>query len=112
MLKLIWRIVRIATFILQEWGNIGIKGVLGNICGFMTVVGGIFLLNAFREMSISWRDVTSAAKANAAMNNNKRDNLIESHQLIEVAPEQNETESPPNGLSGSDNAALSRSIPV
>lgn len=44
------------------------KGVIGNICGFLTVVGGIFLLNAFRDMSISWRDVSSASKKPSSPN--------------------------------------------
>ena len=36
--------------------------ILGNICGFLTVIGGIFLLNAFRDMKVSWRDISSARK--------------------------------------------------
>lgn len=90
--------------ILQEWGNIGVDGVLGNICGFLTVVGGIFLLNAFRDMDISWRDVTSAAKAAADLNNSKKkDDRIGTHQLLEEsAPENNEVGSHSNSLSASD----------
>lgn len=61
-----------------------IKDVLGNISGFLTVVGGIFLLNAFRDMSISWRDVSASAKKQPAMSTQgDNDDRNETHQLLE-----------------------------
>lgn len=62
------------------------KGVIGNICGFLTVVGGIFLLNAFRDMPISWRDVSSATKKSASVTGSvERLNADqnETHQLLD-----------------------------
>lgn len=61
----------------------GAKDVLGNLCGFLTVIGGIFLLNAFRDMPISWRDVSSAAKKQALADSEPVDRGNETHQLLE-----------------------------
>lgn len=98
-------------FVLQEWGKQDVKGVLGNICGFLTVIGGIFLLNAFRDMSISWRDVSSAAKKAAAPSGSVGGDLAdrtERHQLLESNTHEeedilNEIDSRSNSYSGSRN---------
>lgn len=60
-----------------------IKDVLGNISGFLTVVGAIFLLNAFRDMSISWRDISASAKKQPAMSTTSENDGNETHQLLE-----------------------------
>ena len=57
------------------------KDVIGSLCGFLTVIGGIFLLNAFRDMPISWRDVSSATRK--SINGGQSANGNETHQLLE-----------------------------
>jgi len=59
-----------------------VKDVLGNLCGFLTVVGGIFLLNAFRDMNISWRDISSATKKTTDTSE-PSESHNETHQLLE-----------------------------
>lgn len=52
--------VLIASSILfKEWGNLGAQDILGNICGFLTVICAIFLLNAFRDWDISLSNLQS-----------------------------------------------------
>lgn len=86
-----------------------VKGVLGSICGFLAVIAGIFLLNAFRDMRITWREVTSSAKKSAAPKNNtdnSSDGTIEGHQLLETSRHDEEgsgsNDSPCNSPTGSD----------
>lgn len=46
--------VIIASAILfKEWGHLDWKDILGNIVGFLVIICGIFLLNAFKDMDIS-----------------------------------------------------------
>ncbi|GFU03918.1 hypothetical protein NPIL_469291 [Nephila pilipes] len=42
-----------------EWGNMAAADVVGSLCGFFTVVSGIFLLNVFREWDISLNNLSS-----------------------------------------------------
>ncbi|XP_067947963.1 magnesium transporter NIPA2-like isoform X2 [Watersipora subatra] len=94
--------VIIASAILyKEWGNMDAKDVIGNICGFLTVVGGIFLLNAFRDMPITWRDVSSAAKKTNASS----EPVIggnETHQLLDTADERGFGNAAETGISRMD----------
>ena len=41
----------------------GVLDIIGDACGFLTIVAGIFLLNAFKDMKISWRNIPNAAKS-------------------------------------------------
>ena len=46
--------VLIASAILyKEWQSMTIENVVGNFCGFSTVIIGIFLLNAFKDINLS-----------------------------------------------------------
>lgn len=47
--------VLIASAILyREWTSMTTENVVGNLCGFATVIIGIFLLNAFKELNIQF----------------------------------------------------------
>ena len=43
------------------------KDILGSISGFLIIIGGIFLLHAFRDMPISWRDVSASTRKQLVM---------------------------------------------
>ncbi|GJQ71403.1 putative magnesium transporter NIPA [Trypoxylus dichotomus] len=51
-------LVIIASAILfKEWLTLNTQDILGNICGFFTVIIAIFLLHAFKDMDISLSDL-------------------------------------------------------
>ncbi|KRT85974.1 hypothetical protein AMK59_1822 [Oryctes borbonicus] len=51
-------LVIIASAILfKEWLTLSVEDILGNICGFLTVIIAIFLLHAFKDMDISLSDL-------------------------------------------------------
>ena len=55
--------VILATAILfREWTTLGLVDVIGNVCGLLIIVAGIFLLQAFRELNISWHNLPCARK--------------------------------------------------
>lgn len=46
--------VLIASAILyKEWQSMTIENVIGNLCGFATIIIGIFLLNAFKDINLN-----------------------------------------------------------
>ncbi|XP_064636353.1 magnesium transporter NIPA2-like isoform X2 [Lineus longissimus] len=55
--------VLIASAILfKEWGSLKPEDIVGNICGFLTIVAGIFLLHAFKDMNVSLNNLPKARK--------------------------------------------------
>lgn len=51
-------LVIIASAILfKEWVNMKFEDILGDFCGFFTVIIAVFLLNAFKDLEISLSDV-------------------------------------------------------
>jgi len=45
--------------------------VLGSICGFLTVIIAIFLLNAFRDVDVTMHDVQSILQPKASSGNHR-----------------------------------------
>ncbi|XP_074649606.1 magnesium transporter NIPA2-like [Tubulanus polymorphus] len=59
--------VMLASAILfKEWGRLSILDIVGNLSGFFTIIAGIFLLQAFKDMNITWRNLPTVRK-DAAM---------------------------------------------
>jgi multidrug transporter EmrE-like cation transporter len=46
-----------STILFREWQHLRWEDILGNVCGFLTVILAIVLLNAFKDMDISMLDV-------------------------------------------------------
>jgi hypothetical protein len=46
-----------STILFREWQHLSGEDMLGNVCGFLTVILAIILLNAFRDMDVSMLDV-------------------------------------------------------
>lgn len=43
-----------SVILFKEWLNMSIDGVVGTISGFFTIVLGIFLLHAFKDITFTW----------------------------------------------------------
>ena len=66
-------LVMVASLILfKEWGTMKIEDILGDLCGFLTIIVGIFLLNAFKDFNISLRTLPGLRKdqSDSSDNNN------------------------------------------
>lgn len=42
-----------SAILFKEWGHMGADDVIGTLCGFLTIIVGIFLLHAFKDVSVS-----------------------------------------------------------
>ena len=46
--------VIIASAVLfKEWGSLGAVDIVGNLCGFLTTVSGVFLLQTFKDLDLA-----------------------------------------------------------
>jgi len=55
-------VILASAVLFKEWGSLGAKDVVGNLCGFFTIVAGIFLLQAFKDMNVSLSNLPKARK--------------------------------------------------
>lgn len=46
-----------SAILYKEWSKLDSKNALGSICGFLTIICGVFLLHAFRDIKFSLRDL-------------------------------------------------------
>ncbi|PSN52414.1 Magnesium transporter NIPA2 [Blattella germanica] len=68
-------LVIVASMILfREWKHLKGEDMLGNVCGFLTVIMAIILLNAFRDMDVSMLDVKGLMRPKRDMLAPCRDN--------------------------------------
>ena len=57
----------IASAILyKEWAELNAKDSLGLICGFLTIICGVFLLHAFKDIKFSIRDLYGSVSSSSA----------------------------------------------
>ncbi|KAK3600023.1 hypothetical protein CHS0354_012693 [Potamilus streckersoni] len=52
-------VITASLILFQEWGSMTFEKILGNICGFCTIVLGIFLLNAFKDIKVTLGNISS-----------------------------------------------------
>lgn len=61
-------LVMVASLILyKEWGSMVIVDIIGNLCGFLTIISGIFLLNAFKDLNITLSNLPGLGKKSAPL---------------------------------------------
>lgn len=62
-------VIAASLILYKEFGNMKVKEILGNMCGFLTIISGIFLLNAFKDQNISISTLASARKEQVSNSN-------------------------------------------
>lgn len=61
-------VIFMSVILYKEWGNMSGVDIAGDICGFLTIVIGIFLLQAFKDMNISLANLPKARKEDSMLN--------------------------------------------
>jgi len=46
-------VILASAILFREWSSLSAEDVVGNLCGLLVIVAGIFLLQAFRDVSMS-----------------------------------------------------------
>ncbi|XP_051895928.1 magnesium transporter NIPA2-like [Pristis pectinata] len=55
-------VITCSVILFKEWNNVDIKDVIGIISGFCTIILGIFLLHAFKDIQFTWEQLSSLTK--------------------------------------------------
>lgn len=58
-----------SSILFKEWQLLGVVDVVGNLCGFLIIVVGVFLLQAFKDVPIGWGNLPQILKDTAAATN-------------------------------------------
>lgn len=53
-----------SAILFKEWRNLGAKDIIGNLCGFLTIISAIFLLHFFKDLNLSLADLRRLVHAN------------------------------------------------
>ncbi|KAI0224590.1 Magnesium transporter NIPA2 [Lamellibrachia satsuma] len=59
-------VILASAILFKEWGGLPAEDIAGVLCGFFTVVSGIFLLQAFKDMNISMSSLPRVKKEPAS----------------------------------------------
>ncbi|XP_077983834.1 magnesium transporter NIPA2-like isoform X2 [Glandiceps talaboti] len=46
-------VITASAILFKEWRTLGVKDTIGSVCGFLTIIVGIFLLHAFKDMELT-----------------------------------------------------------
>ena len=57
-----------SAILFKEWGRLGGLDIAGNICGFLTIVSGIFLLQGFKDLDISLHNLPKVKREMSVSN--------------------------------------------
>ena len=55
-------VILASAVLFREWSGLSGEDIVGNLCGLLVIVAGIFLLQAFRELNISTKNLPRARK--------------------------------------------------
>lgn len=52
-----------SAILFKEWANLGAKDAVGSVCGFLTIIVGVFLLHAFKDIKLSSKQLHGFMKS-------------------------------------------------
>ncbi|ESP00116.1 hypothetical protein LOTGIDRAFT_158344 [Lottia gigantea] len=56
-------VIAASLILFREFGHMTVLNIIGDLCGFLTIVCGIFLINAFKDMEMSIAKLPSSKKS-------------------------------------------------
>ena len=88
-------VIAASTILYKEWGMMSAVDILGNLCGFITIIIGIFVLNAFKKLNISILNLYNFGKGCVddgilSENNNTMSSYDNSDIFLEDGPVDNQ----------------------
>ncbi|XP_055444478.1 magnesium transporter NIPA3 isoform X1 [Bubalus kerabau] len=69
-------VVTCSAILFQEWYGMNTGDVIGTLSGFFTIINGIFLLHAFKNIDITWSDLTSTTQKEVLSANGSEDKYV------------------------------------
>ena len=65
-----------SAILYKEWAELNAKDALGSICGFLTIINGVFLLHAFKDIKFSLQDLYGSVTTSKSLTNGETNILI------------------------------------
>lgn len=78
-------VILASAILFREWKHMEFKDILGCTCGFTVVIVAIFMLNAFKDIKISFKDLNINAKRNRRLTSNGEDGINNENFLQNMA---------------------------
>lgn len=50
-------VITTSVILFKEWVTMSVKDIIGTVCGFLTIILGVFLLHAFKDMDVSLKNL-------------------------------------------------------
>ncbi|WAQ99436.1 NIPA2-like protein [Mya arenaria] len=79
--------VMFSLVMFKEFGRMTLEDIIGALIGFMVIISGIFLLNAFKNMNVSLRNLPKAQKRPTSLSSQNGDVMTQvahdDHHLLE-----------------------------
>uniref|UniRef100_A0A8D2BQX0 NIPA like domain containing 1 n=1 Tax=Sus scrofa TaxID=9823 RepID=A0A8D2BQX0_PIG len=69
-------VVTCSVILFQEWYGMKAGDIIGTLSGFFTIINGIFLLHAFKNIDITWSDLTTNTQKEVFSLNGHEDKYI------------------------------------
>ena len=66
-------VILVSLVLFKEFLNMSPQDIIGDLCGFLTIVLGIFMLNWFKDMNISLKNIPKAQKGDKDLFVNSKD---------------------------------------
>ena len=61
-----------SAILFKEWEQLTTKNIVGSLCGFATIVCGVFLLHAFKDINVTLNDLISLTSGRSQLNQEGR----------------------------------------
>ncbi|KYO45970.1 magnesium transporter NIPA3 [Alligator mississippiensis] len=81
-------VVTCSIILFQEWNSMDLGDIIGTLSGFFTIIIGIFLLHAFKNINISWNQLISATIKESSLPHHEYETH---HTLLEDTYEEENT---------------------
>ncbi|KAJ1215030.1 hypothetical protein NDU88_002640 [Pleurodeles waltl] len=73
-------VVTCSVILFKEWNSMSASDMIGTLSGFLTIITGIFLLNAFKNTNLTWSQISTSIKkdrAETTLEHEDQHNLLE-----------------------------------
>ena len=74
----------------KEWNQLTHVGIIGEICGFATIICGVFLLHAFKDINVRFRDLVALTNRTNRTNSTSLNNDAQTEEIPAVVSQRKE----------------------
>lgn len=79
-------VIATSIILFKEWVAMSVVNIIGTVCGFLTIILGVFLLHAFKDMDVSLRNLPQTLQTSdeTPVIKDDKNNLIEMDNSVNI----------------------------